>query len=282
MPSALDLTPEKRFMGLFIGPSGHGKTCAEASFPKPIKFLDFDGRIRGLLGAPWINRDKINYSYYPPRELGLVDRINQELDLLDTAGRTMQTHLLPQTLVLDSLTSECFAMIVQSIGLTHSIGGKNDKKAGKYLGSTPMAGPEDYGFEATNTYSIMSYLRSLPIPNIIVSAHVVNQYGKIDGSNPYSESVVIGEKLSVRDKIGENIQIYFDHVFRFKKELVGDDEKFFVRFRGDLARTSYTSLPTGWTDITGKSLYETMMIFIKGELENVASSTDPIADRTNA
>ena len=261
MPSAADLTPENRFFGLFIGPSGSGKTVAEASFPKPMEILDFDGRIRGLRGAPWIDRSKIEYSFWPPRELGLVDRLNQKLETMELAGRVGQ--FLPKTLTLDSLTAETFAMVIQSLSLTHSLGAKDAPKSGKYIGRTPMAGPEDYGFEATNTYSILSYLRSISIPNIIVSAHVVDRYGKLDPADKYSESVVIGEKLSIRDKIGENVQIYFDHVFRFWKEDYGDTEKFFVRFRGGLARTSYSELPGGAVDITGKSLYEVMMGFIQ-------------------
>ena len=61
MPRATNLTPESRFMGLFIGPSGCGKTVAECSFPGPIKVLDFDGRIRGILGAAWLDKALIEY-----------------------------------------------------------------------------------------------------------------------------------------------------------------------------------------------------------------------------
>src|SRR5437870_4837145 len=88
MPKATDLTPESRFFGLFVGESGSGKTVAEGSFPHDINFQDFDGRIRGLLGAPWINREGITYDYYPPKvgKLALGDpnyiKINNTLEVL--------------------------------------------------------------------------------------------------------------------------------------------------------------------------------------------------------
>lgn len=268
MPKATDLSPEHRFMGLFVGPSGSGKTCAECSFPGPVKVLDFDGRIRGILGAPWLDRSKISYEFYPPRQQGMIQRLNSDLEVMQNLANVGQ--LDTQTLIMDSLTSETFAMLCQSIPLTHSLpktgGGKG---SGKHLGVTPMPGPEDYGFEAQNTYSILSFLRSVPIPNIIVSAHIIDRYGKADSENPYADSVVVGEKLSVRDKIGENVGIYFDHVFRFDKKEVNDKVSHYVKFRSAMARTAYEKLPDGEVDITGKNFYEMMMGYVKtGSLDS--------------
>ena len=268
MPKAIDLTPEFRFMGLFIGQSGSGKTVAASSFPKPLENWDFDGRIRGILGAPWLVKEGIIYEPFPPKENGLIERINKRMESLQAMAITNQ--LSQQTEVLDSLTSECFAMCCQGLKLTH-VSAKDasqaNPKTGKYLGPIAMLGPADYGFEAQVTYDILSFFRSLPIPNVIVTAHIVDRYGKQIGTDgkpdQYSESVVIGEKLSVRDKIGANVMVYFDHVFRFEKRLIGSEERFFVQFRGDLARTSYAKLPNGEVDITGKNFYETMMNYVK-------------------
>jgi hypothetical protein len=257
MPSAANLAPDGRFVGLFVGPTKSGKTVAECSFPGPIKVLDFDGRIRGILGASWINKTEIDYEAYPPRvganEKPVYQKVNDDLEALLVMCKTGQNRY--KTIVLDSLTSETYAMLCDAVSLTK----------GKMIGTTKMAGPEDYGFEATNTYNIISFLRSLPIQNIIVSAHVVERYGKKNPNDPYSESVVVGEKLSVRDKIGENVGIYFDHCFRFDREVIGQQEKFFVQFRSELASTSFSSLPFGKVDITGKSFYNELMRLAKGE-----------------
>lgn len=258
---ASDLTEDFRFFALFVGDSGSGKTVAEGSFPQPIDFEDFDGRIRGLLGAPWINRDKITYDTYPPRYKGaLITGDPNYMKISNKLGMQMQMmqtgNLKLETKVIDSLTSETFSMLCDAMPHTH------EGSKGKKIGQMPMSGPEDYNFEATGTYDLMSALRAMKVPNVIVSAHLIDRFGKSDPDNPFSESIVIGKKLSVRDKIGTNVQIYFDHIFVFERE--GD--RFYVTFKGSgMARTSYASLPAGRHDITGKHFYNYMMSFVKKE-----------------
>lgn len=268
MPKLIDIAPEARFVGLFIGESGTGKTCALASFPRPCHIMDFDGRIRGAHGQKFLPMDGVTYTPYQPRQLNLPKTIDNYLESLLVASNVGQP--IPTTLGMDSLTSECFAMLMQALPLTHSkdLFG-SDKRSGKFLGQIPMPGPEDYGFEAVVTYGIMSFFRSVPIPNIIVTAHVVPTYGKEDPNNPFSNSVITGEKLSVRDKIGANVGIYFDHVFRFRKTYSGNAERFTVQFRSEIARTAYASLPNEEIDITGKNFYnEVLLPYIKKEIPN--------------
>lgn len=261
---ASDLSPDFRFMALFIGPKHAGKTCAAAAFPKPSNFLDFDGRIRGLLGAPWIDRKEITYDYFLPKEKDLVARVDKLLvaqQIMAGSGQGLDI----QTQVLDSLTSECYAMLTQGIQTTHSPNSGGEKGRGRFLGTVAMAGPEEYGYEAQTTYDILSALRTIPIPNVICTAHVVEKFGKENPDDKYSPTVVVGEKLSLRDKIGANIGIYFDHIFRFDRDMVGGEERFYVQFRGQMACTSYAQLPKGKFDITGKDFYKFMMEFIKKE-----------------
>jgi len=268
MPKLSDITPEQRFVAMFVGESGTGKTCAACSFPKPLEDLDFDGRIRGAWNKPWIPMEGISYEFFPPRQNGMIEGLNKKLEAMQLVADmgSAAAMPLPKTEVLDSLTSECFAMVMQAMPLTHSPGGKGEQKKGKYLGITPMAGPEDYGFEAQVTYSLLSWFRSMPIPNIIVTAHVVPIYGKEDPGNPFSNNIVVGEKLSVRDKIGANVGIYFDHVFRFKKgEGAFQKEKYTVQFRGGLCRTAWDFLPDGEVDITGINFYEKLMSYFSKE-----------------
>lgn len=268
MPKAETLTSEDgRFIGLFVGKKSSGKTCAACSFigknkeSGRTKVLDFDGRIRGILGAPWLaeHKKRIDYEYYPPRvgpgAKASYVKINDDLESLLAMCNMGQNPY--DTLICDSLTSDAFAMLCDAIPLTHA------DKAGKKIGVLNMAGPSDYGFEATNIYNQLSFFRSLPIQNIIVTAHLVERYGKLDPDNAYSESIVVGEKLSLRDKIAVNSMIYFDHIFRFDRRMVGKQEKFFAEFRGDIATTSFAELPTGEFDITGKNFYEGMLRLIQ-------------------
>jgi hypothetical protein len=275
MPLASNLAPDKRFVGMFVGPKHSGKTVAACSFvsldplsnnKKLIKVFDFDGRIRGLLGAPWIDRSIVDYTYFEPRtgtgQKTAFERVNTECELLlANASRY-------GTVIADSLTAETFAFLQDAIPLTHLKTNESGQKreVGKKLGTMHMPGPEDYGFEANGTYQFLAFLRSLPIQNIIVTAHLVDRFGKPpkpDGSgpDPYAESVVIGEKLSIRDKIAANSLIYFDHIFRFERRMnYGQKERFFVRFKSDFACTSYPGLPDTEIEITGKDFYNQTLL----------------------
>lgn len=258
MPQLDKRQQDQRFIGLFVSRSGCGKSVAAASFPKGVQFEDFDGRIGGAQ-VPWLDLSDIDYEYYPPKAPKLISKINDRLGTLLTAAQLQMPGQggirLPKTHVTDSLTNMTYAFVCQALPITHP-----DKAKGRWLGVTAMPGPQDFGLEAQATYDYIATLKSLPIPNIIVTAHWVDRYGKPEGSdNEYAENVVIGKKLSVRDKIGENIQTHFDHIFEFERS----ERKFFVTFRGKLARTSFDWLPDGPQDWTGKNFYEFMMGFKK-------------------
>jgi hypothetical protein len=256
MPTAENLTSESRFMALFVGPKHSGKTVAACSWltDKRIKVSDFDGRIRGLLGAPWIRKDKIDYDYFAPKGEGnkiFFQRVNQDLEALLTL---INTNRCPyETYVGDSATSFCKNLMLDSIPLTHAEG------KGKKIGILEMPGPADYGFESVGMDSYMSFLRSLPL-NVIVTAHIVDRYDKPmvtdergrSFKDPYAESVIVGEKLSLRDKLSATVPNYFDHIFRFDREVVRGEEKFYVEYISNIACTSFPNLKPGRHDITNK------------------------------
>lgn len=277
MPSASSLTPETNFKALFVGPKHGGKTVAACSWrdaekKKKIKVQDFDGRIRGILGAPWISKEHIDYDAYPPRIAGndktVYERVNDDLEFLLT---DVQKNKSPyETIVCDSATSFCRNLILDAIPLTHTAKGEGgrEKLVGKRIGTLEMAGPSDYGFESTGFDAYLSFLRSLPM-NVIVTGHLVDKYEKPKDdegkTNPYGENVVTGQKLSLRDKIAANCTIYFDHIFEFTRKMSGGKERFYVEFIGDIACTSFTGLTPGKHDITDKNFYEFVMSKVKGE-----------------
>lgn len=249
------LKPESRFMGLFVGRSGNGKTSAICSFPGPIKVFDFDERIQGALGCPWLQPkfNNIDYTVFPPIEPKGTDpnyiRLNKILEGLHGQG----TNIPYKTIVLDSLTSTARALLRNAMPISN---------AGRKVGQMQLAGPGDYGFESQGIDNILSFFRSLPVQNIIVTAHIVPKMAKpLDehgDPQPYAESVEIGEKLSVRDKIGENSLIYFDHILKFTRKATATKMLYEVVFRSDLARTSLDKAPMS-EDITGKDFYDQVL-----------------------
>lgn len=271
MPNAGDLNPDRRFMALFVGAKHSGKTTAACSFKEdPAKktfVFDFDGRINGLLGSPWIDRKRIDYQYYPPRvgnnTKHMYERINDECDVMLINYNTGRSPY--EGVVADSLTAETFGLLADAIPLTHNKKTEQGatKEVGKRIGAMSMAGPEDYGFEATGTYNFLAFLRSFPAKFMIVTAHLVDKFGKADPDDPYSESIVVGEKLSLRDKISTNIGVYFDHVFRFERKYINNQDRFFVRFHSGIACTSFPNLPHGEIDITGKDFHQVLKGYLK-------------------
>lgn len=274
MPMLAERKQDQRFMSLFVGKSGTGKTVAEASFPKPIRFEDFDGRIGGAQ-VSWLDLKDIEYQYWAPKMEGIVTKLNTHLDTYLTAARIGKSSgiVLPTTHCTDSITNLTYALLSAAIKLSHTrIDDKGKQtKAGKWFEAIAVEDPGDYKLEATGTYDYLSFLKSIPIPNVIISAHYVDRYGKPTDEageiiNPYADSVIIGKKLSIRDKIGENIQTSFDHIFEFEREV----DKFYVKFRGELARTTFEWLPNGKQDWTGKNFYQFMMSFKPKGIQNVA------------
>lgn len=246
---------------MFVGAKHSGKTVAAASWmtkggSKRVKIHDCDGRIDGLLNAPWIDLSRVDYDYFPPRTLAndktFFERMNRDLEALMVMVNTGQNQY--ETYVGDSITAFTRNLVLDAIPLTHQ-----DNK-GRKMGVMNVTGVEEYKFEATGADSYLSFLRSLPL-NIIVTGHVIPKWGKPPGANndPYAERVQIGEELALRPKIAANVAIYFNHIFKFSRRMVGGKERFFVEFIGDIACTSFPNLEPGEHDITGKDFYQFVM-----------------------
>lgn len=288
MPYVSDIKPDGRFLGLFCGPSGSGKTGAACSFPEPHDW-DFDGRIRGILGCDWLKGKKISYKYYPPKVGGnesaqtVWERYNNDLAIVLANGTRGQYDF--KTGVLDSLSSLTLAFVLDALPITHAArqldNGREGKAGGRFIGKMPMAGPDDYNFESTGCASTLAFLRSLPIQNIIVTAHLIDKYEKTDPDNPYSPSIVKGQKLSLRDKISAVVPTYFDHVFEFSREMHNDGPHFICVTRSDFARTTFSKLPTR-IDFTGKNFYELIMKYALPEEIEAGGKDGAIQGTLNA
>lgn len=257
MPLASTLDTNVRFSAIFVGESGSGKTPAACSFmekegSKRVLNYDFDLRIRGLLGTPWVDKSRVEYIPFPPIMTG-----KQVFVEFDSKLRLLQQQIATgncpyDTVVLDSITGFCNSLICDAIPLVAS-----KEKGGKKIGAINFAGMQEYGYEATGTDSVLSFLRSLPIKNFIVTAHLVDKFGKIDPDKPFSPTEVIGEQIMLRNKIAARLPIYFDHIFVMKTKMINGTKRFFVEFRGELARTTFSKLPDS-VEITGKNFYEWM------------------------
>lgn len=262
MPSANDLTPESgRFVALFVGKSGVGKTPAAGSFVKEgrVHFFDFDLRMRGLLGCPWIDRQKITYDSYPAANIErdkkgqmvvsagvdlLFNRLNKDLASLQIQA---QNKSLPyKTIVIDSLGQEAYLLLKDAQTFTKT----------NNLGPIQADSFQGYQFQNMAVKDVLTFFLSIPHINIIVNSHIVNEYEKEDPEEPMSKNIIVGQRLTLTDKLSEEIPGKFDHIFEFSRDMSGDDPRFYVRFWGDIARTVFPGMPRGQVDITNKDFYE--------------------------
>jgi len=236
---------EQKFLGLFVGRSGDGKSVAAASFPRPMMILDFDFRISGIEGGVSSkcleNTSGIEYEQFNARTAAGYTKFD---NLLVTWETMRQAGTFPyKTIVIDSMFSMSRVFLAQA----HAV------LKGKFIGSLRMSGPGDYGFEVSATHQVFDFLRMLQC-NVICSAHTIDKYGKIDPNDPYSSNEVKGEKLTVRDQLGESVQAYFDNVFRFSRDQGNNKLYYRVEFATDLAKNSYGIGP-GQHDVTNKNFH---------------------------
>jgi hypothetical protein len=284
LPSVSSIQPDSRFFGLFIGRSGSGKSAAAYSFPHDseggnLEVADMDGRIRGGL-VPWINRENFNYTYFPPKpkEGTTFEALNKYFEAMQIMLGHGQQHI--QTFVLDSGTWAAQDLLLDAMPLTHDKSKKDREGGGRNIGTMQMAGPSDYGFQSTGMLQIVAFLRSIPIKNVIVTAHIQNRWGRQKNAegkilDPYGPTEIVGEQLAgFTDKLSETFPSCFDHIFRFEKE-DRNGLKFYFEAQGELARTPYP-IPYGRIDVTGKDFYQELMKFVKKPEPQVQSQVQPI------
>lgn len=255
-----DMKPDGRIFAMFVGDSASGKTCAEYSLPKPILDLDVDLRARGGMATrKWLGEEefsRIDVEQFPPR-LGMVDKLIDRLSKIDM--ELSMGACKYKTILLNSATSVTRMLIEEATNMTDPDSKSKDEQLikGKKFGRVKIAGPGHFGYEQSGITDILNYLRAMPI-NVVLSAHIIPKYGKAPGASEYSENVIVGEQLALREKVSANVIIYFDEVYRFSRsEENNGNLRFWVKFRdGDLARTTYDSLPSGKVEITGKNFYQ--------------------------
>jgi hypothetical protein len=255
MPTLENVSPNPRIFALHVSESGDGKSDAAASYPGPFHQWDFDGRNEALLSkvkprGPLEPKDVSFTRFYPKNG---YEPFQDELNILEMQRISRQFPY--GTCELASITSFNRALIVSS----HNI------QKGKMIGKLRMSGPGDFNFEVSGMAQLMDQLEIFPC-NVIVSAHIIDKWGKPDTGNPekdqYAANEKIGEKIALRDQPGAVLPSMFSNVFRFSRKVVSGQMKYYVNFATDLAKNSF-GIPPGEHDITGKMFYPYLQDLIK-------------------
>lgn len=250
MPNTFDIVLGGRIMALFISDNGNGKTVAAASFPGPIKFYDFDGRMQPVkLFYP--NRRDITYDL-----VGIESqRPNGEfpgcIGFMDFAREfeSLQDRCPWGTVVVDSIT----ALTATSVGFQLGIKAREGK--GKKLSSgIQVPSWDEFNGETSVVQQILDVAKILPC-NVIFTAHPVDK--SIDaGGGTLKKARSIA---AYGTKTPSLVPIYFNEIYQFGVEPPSGPDQPAQRFimtqptGKDMAKTALPLPPR--IDITNKPLY---------------------------
>lgn len=198
MPNTNDINLNDKFMALFIGKPGAGKTLAGASFHEagPMEFIDFDGRMKPVkLHYP---EARIHYSPF-------------SMTNLETFAYTYVPDLLKycpyKTVQLAGLTS--LSTVAVSYQMHVRRAGNDPLK--KTKGGLMVPSWDEFNGEAMIMGQVLDALRALPC-NVICEAHPVNRID-INKAEKYTSIVAFGPKVE------SLIPGYFDEIWYFTTEV---------------------------------------------------------------
>lgn len=243
MPNISQYSPSEKFIALHISRSGDGKSAASASYPKPYYQFDIDGRFDGVWAAckpqGFLDPSGISFDrYYTRQGYEPIQKKFIELEQLATRGAFPY-----KTIEIASMTTLMQALINSS----------HKAQKGNEVAGLRISGPGDFNFEVTGMKQVLDFLTSLPC-NVIVSAHIIDKWGKKNKKEPYAPNEIVGEKICLRDQPGEVLLSCFSNVFRFSRNEVAGVMRYYVEFATDVAKNTF-GIPPGEFDVTGKPFY---------------------------
>jgi hypothetical protein len=247
-----------RFMGLFISDNGNGKTVAAASFPGPIKFYDFDGRMQPVkLFYPTrkdIEYDIVGIENHPPTATypGCISFMDFAREF-----ENLQDRCPWGTVVVDSIT----ALTATSVGFQLGIKSKEGK--GKKLSSgIQVPSWDEFNGETSVVQQILDIAKILPC-NVIFTAHPVDKSVDAGGGTLKKARSI----AAYGTKTPSLVPIYFNEIYQFGIEPPLAPDQPAQRFiltqptGKDMAKTALPLPPR--IDITGKPLYPILQKYCK-------------------
>ena len=261
MPLTADITLGGRFMGLFVGANGTGKTIAAASFPGPVLILDFDGRVRPVR------------FFYPKRRdieywtVGLEgDNRKDVIGFIEFCDRLekLQDRCPYETVIIDSYTS------YSGTAILHQMGYKDAKDVKRTKGGLPIPDWDEYKGETGVALQILEVAKSLPA-HFIMTAHPVSKATttKQGGStNEVLASMIKSSTLATYGwKTVSFLPNYFDEMYYFFNEVSSQmgqiiERKIQTVSVGEIVAKTALPLPAT-INVTGKPFYPLLQAILK-------------------
>lgn len=201
---------ESHFIKLFLmGDAGTGKTVAACSFPGPIKFYDFDGKISSAYSYLKKNNPKkleeIDFescvpsdgigSAYAKMDASLEPILNE----YKKTGKLSDGKFEYKTLVIDSTTIMAEDLLNWLLAFEKGI------KRNTTIKSRAVPGQQDYLIFAPTFASLLHEL--LPLPwNVVMTGHISVKQDDKTGE--------IRRGAAIPGRMSGQIGIYFNEVYR--------------------------------------------------------------------
>lgn len=250
-----DIVLGGRFVGLFIGNQGTGKTVAAASFPGPIMFYAFDDRMAPVKRF-YPNRKDIQYKTvgaYPSRRRDYID-----FRTFCDEFEAFQDRCDFATVVVDSLTSYTATVVRYCLN-------KKGKDKGRHLaGFIEVPTWDEFNAEAQAVVETIEISKILPA-HIIFTAHPVDKTEILKSGG--EELVRKTQSITAfGNKTPSFVPPYFDEIYNFRKMNAGggQDPRRFVTCQAGEDVLCKTALPIpNEMEITNQPFFK----ILQGHLE---------------
>lgn len=266
-----------RYMGLWVGPHGGGKTIGIGSMPGPILIFDFDGRIDPLINF-YPRRTDIEYF-----TVGLSDDARRDVIGLKTfieMFEKLQDRCDYGTVSIDSYTMYSTVSVLYQMGKRSN----NDLKLTK--GGIAIPDWDEFKGETGLAVKIMEIAKIIP-SNFIMTAHPVSK-AQTKAADGMSTKEILASMIKATTlqtygwKTGSFLPCYFNEMYYFYVEPASSaslEPRRFVQTvsSGEIVAKSALGLPAK-IEITGKSMWSILDKHIKERKEKI----DAIRKELNA
>ena len=259
-----------RFIGLFVGGQGTGKTVGAASFPGPIKFYDFDGRMTPVKRF-YPNRKDIEYSVVSPYNAppGRPDVINFYQFCVEF--EQLQQRCDFATIVIDSITNYTTTVIRYQLN-------KKSKNKGRHLaGFIEVPTWDELNGETQALVETIEIAKILPC-HVIFTAHPID---KTEITKVQGEEVVTRKQSIVAfgNKTPSFIPNYFNEIYTFTKQDQGpglDPRRIVITQAGEEVLCK-TALPIpNQFEITGVPFFKVINGYLEEHNATLAATAEAV------
>jgi hypothetical protein len=245
-----------RFMGLFTGTHGSGKTVAIGSMPGPILIFDFDGRIDPItLFYP----DRTDIEYFT---VGLSGKPRGDvIGFLDFCERMerLQDRCDYGTVAIDSYT------MYSTVAVLHQMGIRDEDTLKKTKGGLPIPDWDEFKGETGVAVQIMEIAKIIPA-HFIMTAHPVSKAATTKQGGSTNETLASMVRTSTLATYGwKTVSIlpsYFNEMYYFYTDVnpqLGQISQRKIQTVSAGEIVAKTALPLPATlDVTGKPFWGVM------------------------